>query len=151
MNTEKTKIMVFNTRGIRLTDNTFYVGSRPLKIADNYQYLGIKFKPSGSFQFAVGELFDKANKAWFAISNVLYQHKKMAVKKALQLFDSLIRPIMLYAVEFWLPFVIPKKGFSSCSSLLKFWENFQPEILNQKICRMLLSVHKKNKQVSCVR
>ena len=140
--------MVFNTRGIKLADNTFYVGNRPLEVADNYQYLGIKFKPSGSFQFAIDELFDKANKAWFAISNVLYQHKKMAVKKAIQLFDSLIRPIMLYAVEFWLPFVIPKKRFSSYHSLLKFWENFKPEVLNQKICRMLLSVHKKTSRLA---
>ena len=143
MNTKKTKIMVFNTRGIKLTDNNFYLGSSPLEIADNYQYLGIKFKPSGSFQFAVGELIDKANKAWYAISNVLYQHKKLAVKKALQLFDSLIRPILLYAVEFWLPFVIPKKRFNTFNSLIKFWENFSPEVVNQKVCRMLLSVHKK--------
>ena len=126
-----------------MTYNKFYLGNNALEIADNYQYLGIKFKPSGSFQFAIGELFDKANKAWFAISNVLYQHKKLAVKKALQLFDSLIRPILLYAVEFWLPFLIPKKGFNSFDSLIKFWENFKPEVLNQKVCRMLLSVHKK--------
>ena len=26
---------------------------------------------------------------------------------------------------------------------MKFWENFKPEILNQKCCRMWLSVHKK--------
>ena len=115
----------------------------PLEIVDQYQYLGIKFKPSGSFQFAVGELFDKANRAWFAISNVLYQHKKLAVRKALQLFDSLIRPICLYAAEFWLPFIISKKGFENDKNLMKFWESFQPEILNQKVSRMLLSVHKK--------
>ena len=27
--------------------------------------------------------------------------------------------------------------------MLKSWESFQPEILNQKVCRMLLSVHKR--------
>ena len=91
----------------------------------------------------MGELFDKANRAWFAISNVLYQHKKLAVRKALQLFDSLIRPIFLYAAEFWLPFIISKKGFENEKNLMKFWESFQPEILNQKVSRMLLSVHKK--------
>ena len=42
-------------------------------------------------QVATDELYDKANRAWFSISNVLYQHKKLAVHKALQLFDSLIR------------------------------------------------------------
>ena len=119
MNNKKTKVIVFNSCGLKLTDNTFFVGGNPLEIVDNYQYLGIKFKPSGSFTFAVGELFDKASWAWFAISNVLYQHKQLAVRKALQLFDSLIRLIMLYAVEFWLPFTIPKKGLVNFNCLLK--------------------------------
>ena len=140
--------MVFNSRGLKLTNNVFCVGGLPLEVVDSYQYLGIKFKPSGSFTFAVGELFDKASRAWFAISNVLYQHKKLAVKKALQLFDSLIRPIILYAAEFWLPFIIPKKGFENVDSLLKFWVNFQPEIFNQKLCRMLLVVHKKCSRIA---
>ena len=148
MNTKKTKVMVFNARGLKLTNNTFYVDQTPLEIVDTYQYLGIKFKPSGSFQFAMGELFAKANRAWFAISNVLYQHKKLAVKKALQLFDSLIRPIFLYAAEFWLPFNISKKGLNSFEGLMKYWGDFQPELLNQKVCRMLLSVHKKSSRLA---
>ena len=85
-----------------------------------YPYLGIKFKPSGSFQVAMGELFDKAYRAWFSIRNVLYQHKKLAIKKALKLFDSLIRPISLYTTEFWLPFVLSKKGLISFHGLMKF-------------------------------
>ena len=44
-----------------------------LEIVDNYQYLGLKLKPPGSIQFAASELLAKANQAWFAISNVLYQ------------------------------------------------------------------------------
>ena len=76
MNTKKTKELIFNSRGLKLTNNSFFVGGNPLEVVDEYQYLGIKLKPSGSFQFAVGELFDKANRAWFSISNVLYQHKK---------------------------------------------------------------------------
>ena len=93
MNKKKTKVMIFNLRGIKITDQVFTVGGQPIEIVDNYQYLGIKLRPSFSLQFASSEFFDKASRAWFAISNVLYQHKKLAVKKALQLFDSLIRPI----------------------------------------------------------
>ena len=111
LNTKKTKVMIFNQRGIKLTDYFFSVAGSPLEIVDNYQYLGIKLKPSGTMQFAAGELLAKANRAWFAISNVLYQHKKLAVQKALQLFDSLIKPIFSNAAEFWLPFVIPNKRF----------------------------------------
>ena len=73
----------------------------------------------------------------------LYQHKRLAVAKALQLFDSLIRPIFLYATEFWLPFIIPKKGYESQMNILKFWESFNPELINQKMCRLLLSVHRR--------
>ena len=135
--------MIFNCGGRSLKNTTFLAGGHHIEIADSYQYLGIKLKPSGSMQLAMDELFTKANRAWFAISNVLYQHKKMAVRKALQLFDSLIKPIFLYATEFWLPFIIPKKGFESQINLLKCWESFHPELLNQKVCRLLLSVHKR--------
>ena len=143
INTKKTKVMIFNNGGKMFKDFAFSAGGCPIEIVDNYQYLGIKLKPSGSMQLATDELFTKANRAWFAISNVLYQHKRLAVHKALQLFDSLIKPIFLYATEFWLPFIISKKGFETQSNILKFWESFQPELLNQKVCRMLLSVHKR--------
>ena len=38
-----------------------------------------------------------------------------------------------------------KKGLTKeqTHSLLKFWENLPSELLNQKLCRMLLSVHKR--------
>ena len=89
--------MIFNCRGKIFNEFAFSVGGCPVEIVDNYQYLGIKLRPSGSMQLATDDLFSKANRAWFAISNVLYQHKKLAVHKALQLFDSLIKPIFLYA------------------------------------------------------
>ena len=143
LNSKKTKVMIFNARGLKLTNFSFTVAGSPLEIVDNYQYLGLKLKPSGSLKFATDELFEKANRAWFAISNILYQHKKLAVSKALKLFDSLIKPIFSYAVEFWLPFIIPKKGFDDPASFLKVWESFRPEILNQKVSRLLLSVHKR--------
>ena len=88
------------------------------------------------------ELFTKSNRAWLVISNVLYQHKKLAVHKAQQLFDSLIKPIFPYAAKFWLPFIIPKKRLESQTNLIKCWESFHPELLNQKVYRLPLSVHK---------
>ena len=121
----------------------FTAGSNNIEVVDNYQYLGIKLKASGSLQLAVDELFDKANRAWFSISNILYQNKRLAVKKAFKLFDCLIRPILLYACEFWLPFVLQKKAFQNKNNLLKGWENIGGEVLNQKMCRMQLSVHKR--------
>ena len=146
INQRKSKVMVFNTRGLKLDkypEHMFYIGDYSVEVVDTYQYLGINLKPSGSMQFAVSELCDKASRAWFAISNVIYKHKRLPVARALQLFDSLIRPIALFSCEFWLPMILPKKCFNTKNLLLKFWENLPSEILNQKICRMVLSVHKR--------
>ena len=90
----------------------------------------------------------KASKAWFAISNTVYQNKKLSITKALQLIDSLVTPIGLYACEFWTPYSIPIKNVNNSEPLLKFWENFLPETLNQRVCRMLLSVHKKSSRLA---
>ena len=46
-------------------------------------------------------------------------------------------------VNFGSLFLYKKKGFVDLKSLMKSWESFQPEILNQKVCRMLLSLHKR--------
>ena len=72
MNKKKTKVMIFNLRGIKITDQIYTVGGFPIEIVDTYQYLGIKLRPSGSLQLAASELHDKATRAWFAISNVIY-------------------------------------------------------------------------------
>ena len=151
VNKKKTQVMIFNPQGHgakQFKGYSFSIGTSPLTIADEYVYLGLVFKPSGSVTAAIQELHSKSNKAWFAISNIIYQNKKMSNKKVLQLVDSLVTPVGLYACEFWTPFCIPAKNFADQTSLLKLWENFVPETLNQRICRLLLSVHKKTSHLA---
>ena len=88
MNTSKTKVLIFNNRGLKINNLNFSAGGNQIEVVDKYQYLGIKLKASVSMKLAVDELFDKANRAWFSISNILYQNKRLAVKKAFRLFDS---------------------------------------------------------------
>ena len=146
VNQKKSKVMIFNGRGLKLDtlpEHQFYIGNNHIEVVDNYQYLGLNLRPSGSLHHAVSELYDKASRAWFAISNVLYKYKRLPVSRAFQLFDSLIRPIALFSCEFWLPLIISKKNFMSKNSILQSWENLHFEVLNQKLCRLLLSVHKR--------
>ena len=136
INQKKSKVMIFNGRGFKLKnhpDHKFVIGNQPVEVVDTYQYLGVNLKSSGSMQFAVSELCDKASRAWFGISNVIYKHKRMPVSRGLHLFGSLIRPIALFSCEFWIPMILPKKCFNAKTVLLKFWENLPAEILNQKL------------------
>ena len=145
VNIKKTKVMIFNKRGIKLNDRfEFYLGGDRLEITDEYQYLGIKLKPSCSFSLAVQELNDKASRAWFGISTLIFKNKRMQVDRIFSLFDSLVSPIATYGSPLWLPFIIPKKSLEKKSELVGFWETFKSETLNQKCSKMALSVKKQH-------
>ena len=149
INTKKTKIMIFNKRGVTLkNEKKIFLDGKILEVVDQYQYLGLKLRPSGSMNFAVDELNTKANRAWFSISKVLYKNKRMEVSKSLQIFDSLVLPVSTYGCEFWLPHCLPRKSFKSSENLISSWETFLPEKLNQECCRMLLSVNKKTSRLA---
>ena len=92
---------------------------------------------------AVQDLNSKAGRSWFAISNVIYKHNRMEVSQACNIFDSLVTPVALYNCELYLPYIILKKSFDNSENLLRSWEKFSVETINQKFCRILLSVQKK--------
>ena len=144
----KTKIMVFNKSGKLLKGYKFLLNGIELEITNEYQYLGIKFTPSGSMTLATDELCAKARRTWFSISNLLYTNKRMPIARAVKLFDSLVTPVALYASEFWLPCIMQKKCFTTEQNLLQFWETFRAETINQSMCRMLLSVHSKSSRLA---
>ena len=142
-NSKKTKILIFNKSGRVLKGYSFFLAGTQLEIAEYYQYLGIKLRPSGSFTAAAEELSAKARRAWFSISSIIYKDKRITVERAFQLFDSLVSPVALYGCELWYPVVLPKKCFQGKNKLLSSWESFQFETLNQACARILLSVHRK--------
>ena len=77
VNQKKSKVMILNGRGLKLDktpEHQSYIGSDHIEVVDTYQYLGICLKSSGSVQYATSELYDKASRAWFAISNNLYKY-----------------------------------------------------------------------------
>jgi hypothetical protein len=52
VNIQKTKVMIFNKSGKVLKGYTFSFEEQSLELVSEYKYLGIIFKPSGSFSFA---------------------------------------------------------------------------------------------------
>ena len=98
----------------------------------------------------VSELLTKANRAYYSIANLLYENKKMKVDDAIGLFDVTVSPVTLYAVEHWGILSLPASSFQSRESLLKAWESFMSETINQKLCRLLLSCHKKSSRLAMI-
>ena len=153
VNTKKTKLVIFNPSGwgpAKFPKIKFYINNNLLENTDSYTYLGLIFKPSGSVEAAVKELLVKADRAYYSISSIFYQNKKMKVDRAIELFDSLISPIALYASQFWSVLSLPASSFNTMENLLKSWEKFLPETLNHKFCRLILSVQKKTSRLAVI-
>ena len=68
--------------------------------------------------------------------------------RALRLADSLVFPVCSYASDFLTALILPKKSFFSQGNLLRSWEEYVPERINQRLCRLLLSVHRKSSRLA---
>ncbi len=99
INTEKSKIMIFNKTG-KTSKEQFLLGSEPLENVRSYNYLGISCTPSGSFSLAVNNLDQKAKKAMFKVRNSLFK-VNISPKMCLHIFDTLVRPINTYCADVW--------------------------------------------------
>jgi hypothetical protein len=151
VNVNKTKVMVFNKRGLKpqhLGHCDFTAEGRGLEVADQYTYLGAVYIPSGAVYAAVDALTAKCSRAWFSLSNVMYENKRMPVDKCLKLVDSLVFPVGQYATELLGPLSLPAKSFQSRDLLFKAWEKFHLEVTNQRVCRLVLSVQKKTSRLA---
>ena len=106
INTEKTKVMIFNKTGKLLKDK-FVLGISPIENVTSYTYLGLLFVPSGNFKPAMENLCKKASKAMFKLKSSLYK-LNLPPKLSLYLYDTLVRPISTYASEVWGSFIKAK-------------------------------------------
>ncbi len=65
INTDKTKIMIFNKA--KMLDIPFHFNGKPLERVRSYNYLGLKVNSSGSFKTAIKELSNKALRAYITM------------------------------------------------------------------------------------
>ena len=95
--------MIFNKSGKSIRPiNPFNIGNTPLEHAKTYCYLGIYFNICGSFTTAIDELRKKSLRAYFSLKRTI-NIKVLTPKSVCILYDALIRPIITYGCEVWLP------------------------------------------------
>lgn len=134
VNDKKTKVMVFH-KG-RQPRGDFWYGGTKLEIVQEYVYLGIVFTCSGSFKSALTRLAVQARKASFKIIKVM---RKMSVKLALDLFDHLVVPILLYGAEVWAPLEFRNLNASNFG---KICDRFVGEKVALKFYKAILGVNR---------
>lgn len=101
VNLDKSKIMVFNNTGKRLLKYKFYFDQKKLENVKTYKYLGLQFCSFGTFTSAREELKKVALKALFKLRRDMGNNFRTDITLTIRLFDSLIKPILLYGSEIW--------------------------------------------------
>ena len=117
--------MIFNKTG-RLLRRNFFLGNVKLENVRSYKYLGIVFTPSGEVKSALDDLRSRALKAYMSLKHNLGNCFNAYIEDTAKLFDSLIKPILLYSSDFW--------------GCLKLPTNNPIENLHITFCKHLLGV-----------
>ena len=95
---KKSKSMIFNSSGKFIRNITFHIGDEKIEPVQEFCYLGIDFKCSGTVKHGANVLNDKGNKALRPLMNVIARFK-IPPKTAIKLFHTYISPIITYNTE----------------------------------------------------
>ena len=99
----KTNVLVFNKPFSKNIKKLYFsIDGNQIKITNSYCYLGIEMSNTGSFVKAVDVMYKKALKALFSVYSSLDVRADLkSIPIFLKLFDSLVKPVLLYGSEIW--------------------------------------------------
>ena len=99
VNVVKTKVVIFS-RGKTRKIPKFELGENELEVVIHNKYLGLTFNFNGKFTTAQNKLYEKVNRAMFALLRKSRQWH-LPIDVQLHLFDALVEPVLLYGCEVW--------------------------------------------------
>ena len=133
INVNKTKVIVFNKNG-RHIRKSFPYGENKIDSTRQYKYLGFLITPSGEINSGLKDLKDRALRAFIKVKKkmgLLFQQFPLV---SLKLFDTLVRPLLLYGSDFW--------------GILKPTKNNPVENIHHMFCKHLLGVQKQTTNIA---
>ena len=109
INADKTKCMVFNKTGRHIRCN-IKINNMLITSVREYKYLGFLITPSGEVSTGINDLKSRALYAFAQLRKKLGEHFRENIGMSFYLFDTLVKPIILYCSDFWGPLSIDKKA-----------------------------------------
>ena len=121
VNLGKTKIMVCRKGGYLGRHERWYYGRERLEVVNNYKYLGYTITTKLSTDIPLSEFAGKAKSKIISIFRTLYKLGHIDTKLFFKLFDTQVKPMLLYAAEIWgvtQSSVVEKIHMYACKKLL---------------------------------
>ncbi len=147
VNHKKTKVICFGKKG----SCSFKLDTVPIDFKDQYTYLGVTITKNGHVNAARTDLRKKALRALFALKKHA-NREYITPKSHIFLFDSLIKPILLYSCQILLPHTPLFKKFTNISTepeenYFKILARDTHELFHLRYLKWVLSVHRKASNV----
>ena len=141
VNIKKSQVIIFNPSGQKLCGPKFYFKQQLLEIVKSYCYLGVEFTCSGTFRTAKSSLIEKSRKALFPLMSTVAQFH-LPCSNAINLFNSLIKPIALYNSENWATLTFHQIAAlkQQKTSLFSYMITSDIERVHQKFLKFILGV-----------
>jgi hypothetical protein len=95
-----TKTKIFSTCTTTL-DGPISVNGTPLEPVDDFKYLGSTILPNGQAKEEVTIRIDNARRAFLQLRSVLWRRKEISINTKIRIYNSAIRPVLLYGCETW--------------------------------------------------
>lgn len=130
INLKKSNVMIFRANGHYIPNHKFSLNNTNIEIVDKQTYLGLVFTPSGKFSYARTVLSNKAKKTVGHIRSLLSNCTTIPISLLLKLFDSLVKPVLLYGCEIWGPELLLYKTEFDRSAIEQTHLRFCKQILN---------------------
>ena len=92
---------MFSIKTGRLIRRTFWFGKTKLDAIREYEYLGLTITSSINLSTGLAQLKDRGLRALGAIKTKLGMLFRKHIPTTIHLFDSLVKPILTYASDFW--------------------------------------------------
>ena len=134
INLDKTKCMIFNKTGRHIRCSIKW-GEMTINTVREYKYLGFLVTPSGEVTSGVLDLKSRALYAFVQLRKKLGDRFRKDINISIYLFDTLVKPILLYCSDFWSILKINKKD--PCELLPK--QNLI-DLVHMKFLKQLLGV-----------
>ena len=97
INSKKTEGMIFNKTG-RFIRTAYKLNDDRIYTTNSYKYLGFLMTPSGVISHGLSDLKDRAIRAYYKLKQKLGYLFRQNANMTLFLYNSLVRPILLYHI-----------------------------------------------------
>jgi hypothetical protein len=101
VNLSKTKVMIFRLGKSNFCKPKIFWGDEEIEIVDTYVYLGVPFNSNMNYNMCGGYFVQKGMQAQRELFSLFYKANIYNISVRLQLFDSLVKSVLLYCSHVW--------------------------------------------------